>query len=223
MVFIQHLARFFDIQVIRRGFVPRQGGNPIQISRGNSVFRRGRIHPREPLQFAQRFFLCFLGKIFLFDFFAVFFRFDRVFIRLAQFLLNGLELLTQVVFALAFIDIILDFGLDFIAQFENFLLVIDHARQFLQARFDINAVKYFLFFFNGRIDNRGNQIRQRAGFGNGFGHWPEFRRQKGRKFENPVKQNQQIGNQRLAFDILYFCVLNNLNPRLLVGLAFHQL
>jgi len=222
MIFIQDFARRDDIQIIRRGFMPRQRRDPVEIGGGNRVFRRRRMHARKPLQFAQRLFFGFLRQIFLFNFFAVLVRLHRIFVAFPQLLADGLELLAQIIFPLVFVDVVLDLRLNLIAQLQHFHLVIHHFGKFFQAQLDVGRVQHFLFLLHRRINNRRNQIGQRSRFADGLGHRAELRRQKRRKLQNPVKQRQQVRHQRFGFEILHFLFIDQPDARLLIRLPLYD-
>ena len=96
-------------------------------------------------------------------------------VGLAQLLFDGFQLLTQVVFALAFVDIVFHLGLNLIAQFKNFHLVIHHAGQFLETLFDIGKIQHLLFFFHRCVDDRRDQVSKRSRLRDGLGHGTELR------------------------------------------------
>ena len=111
------------------------------------------MHAGQTFQFSKSFFFRFFRQIFLFDFFAVFIRLYRIFICFAQLLLDGLHLLAQIIIPLAFVDVVPDFGLNFIAQFQNFHLVINQASQSFETLLHIGNIQHFLFFFHRRVDD----------------------------------------------------------------------
>ena len=83
------------------------------------VGRHGR-HARQAVQFLQGLFLHFFRHAGGFDLLPQFFDIALVFVLLAQFLLDGLHLLAQVVFALRLLHLVLHFGLDLVAQLLDF-------------------------------------------------------------------------------------------------------
>ena len=139
------------------------------------------MHSGKTLQFPQSLFFGFLRQVFLFDLFSVFVGFHRVFVGFTKFLFNRFELLPEVVFTLAFVDIVLDLGLDFIPQFKNIHLVVHHSCQFFEPLLHIDSVQDLLLFLYRCVDDRSNKIGQGARFRNGFGHGAELRRKKRRE------------------------------------------
>ncbi len=75
---------------------------------------------REAAQFLERFFLYFIGHAGVVDLLFQVIDIALAFILLAQFFLNGLHLLAQVVFALSLLHAILYFALDLVAQLLDF-------------------------------------------------------------------------------------------------------
>ena len=74
------------------------------------------------MQLLQRLLLHFLRHSRLFDFQAKLFGFLFLFVTLAEFLLDGFELFAQIEFALALRELPLHFGLDLLAQQQQFHL-----------------------------------------------------------------------------------------------------
>ncbi len=111
---------------------PGQHRQPLDVvARERVVGRHGR-HAGEARQFLQRLFLHVLGHAGVVDLLAQLFDFALAFVLLAQFLLDGLHLLAQIVVALRLLHLVLDFVLDLGAQ----LLHLDLLGQMLVEQFE---------------------------------------------------------------------------------------
>ena len=92
----------------------------------------------------QRLFLDFVGHAGCFDLLPQFFGIARGLVLLAQFLLDGLHLLAQVVLALRLLHAVLHFALDLVAQLLDFQLLRQVLVDLLQANVDIGGLQHFL-------------------------------------------------------------------------------
>ena len=113
MVLIQNLFGLFQIQHILRRVVPRHIDEPIQIGARNRRLRRERCHFGQTFNF---FFCRFFGlrrQTVLFNFYAQGIQFLLEIIFLAEFLLNRLHLLVQIIFFLVLFNLGADLGVDF--------------------------------------------------------------------------------------------------------------
>ena len=82
------------------------------------------MHPGQAFQFPIGFLAGLFGKVLCLDFSPVLINFNRGLIFISQFFFNGFLLLAQIILALALVHITLDLALNFIAQFQDFELVI---------------------------------------------------------------------------------------------------
>ncbi len=163
MVRVQNFFSRFQIQMVLGVFVPGQRYHPVEVGQRHGVFRRRRVHPGEALELPVRLFLRFLGQVFFLDFGPVFLHFAAGFVNFAQFLLNGLELLAEVVLPLVLLHVPLDLGLDFVADLQDLDLVVDQLGHLFEALLYIHNLEDFLFFGCIGIDRGGDHVGQDAG------------------------------------------------------------
>ena len=88
-----------------------------------------------------------LGQLFFFDLGPVFLELDGGLIGLPKLLLDGLELLAQVVLPLPLVHVSLDLGLNLVAQLQNFQLMMKQLGNRLEAFGGILYLQNLLFFF----------------------------------------------------------------------------
>ena len=110
------------------------------------------MHLGEPVELALRFLDSLFRQSAFVDFGAVLVDLHPTLFGLAQFLLDGFELLAQVIFTLALVHIAFDLGLNLVAQFQNAELVIDQPGNDLQAFRGILCLQDLLFFPGAGID-----------------------------------------------------------------------
>ena len=120
MIGIENFFCFGNIYFTARGLRPRQHGKPLHIIPRNSIVRGHRGHACEPAQFFESFFLNFVRHSCRFNLLPQLFCVALAFVLLAQFLLDGLHLLAQIVFALTLLDSVLHFRLNFVSQLLDF-------------------------------------------------------------------------------------------------------
>ena len=111
------------------------------------------------------------------------------FVLFAQFFLNGLHLLAQVVLTLRLLDAILHFALDLVPQ----LLDLEFLRQvlvdLLQPHVDVESLERVLLIRRRkRWQRRGNEVHQPAGLVDIHGHRGEFVRKSRRTGYNLLEQ-----------------------------------
>ena len=109
VVFLQHAARAFEVQVVRRGLAPGQVENPLHIRTAHADFRRAGGHAAEPLQLLLGLLARLIIERGLFQALAQVLHIGSVLV--AKLGLNGLDLLAQVIVLLVFLNLLLDAGL----------------------------------------------------------------------------------------------------------------
>ena len=108
-----------EVEQVRRLLAPRQRDEPVEIGPRDRVLGgRGR-HLAEPVELSQRFLLRLLGHLRRLDLLAELIELPGAVVGLAELLLDGLQLLAQVVLALALAHLGLHLRLDLRAQLED--------------------------------------------------------------------------------------------------------
>ncbi len=190
---IQNFFRFGDVHFAAGSFRPRQHRQPLDVVPGNRIVRRHGGHARQSAQFFQRFFLDLVRHAGIFDFLPQFFGIARAFILLAQFLLNGLHLLAQVVLPLRLLHSVLHLRLDLVAELLHLQLFRQMLVNLLQAHSNIGRLERVLLIGGGeRRQRRGNEIDQAARLLDVHRHGGKLIRECRRPRNNLLKQGQHV-------------------------------
>src|SRR5271157_5766414 len=120
VVLVQDFVRFHDVDFRAAGRLgPGQGGHPFEIGARAHIFGGSGGHFGEAFELAVALLLGFRGHAGFFHFRAQLFDFGLRVVDVAEFLLNGLHLLAQQVFALVLADLFLNLLVDLAAEFED--------------------------------------------------------------------------------------------------------
>ena len=137
MVRVENLFGLRNLDFLPRRFRPRQHRQPLDVVARQGIIGGHGRHARKAAQFFQRLFLDFVGHAGFFDFLLQVFDVALAFVLLAQFLLDGLHLLAQVVLALRLLHAILHFALNLVAQLLDFEFLRQVLVDFFQTDVDI--------------------------------------------------------------------------------------
>ena len=144
VVGIEDLLGFQNVHFHARRFLPRQHRQPLDVVAREAVVGGHRRHARQPAQFLQGLFLHVVGHARRFNLLPQLLGVARGFVLLAQFLLDGLHLLAQVVLALRLLHAVLHFALDLVAQLLNFQLLGQVLVDLLQAHMNVGRLQHVL-------------------------------------------------------------------------------
>ena len=163
MVGVEDLARVGDVEVVLGRHAPRQLDDPLQVGADDAVLGGGGRQALEPPQLALGLLSGLLGQLGRLDPLAQLVDLGLLLVRLAELLLDRLELLAQVVLALALLDPRLDLGLDLGAELDHLELAGEDLREAAQAPADIDLLEQLLLL-GGRDPQRpGDQMGERRG------------------------------------------------------------
>src|ERR1700674_3990069 len=165
VVGVENLFRLRDFNFSTRSLRPGQDGQPLDIVSRDRIIRRHRRHARQASEFLQRFFLHFIGHARGFDFLFWFFGVTLAFVLLAQFFLDRLHLLAQVILALRLLHTILHFRLDLVPQLLHFQFFGQVLIDFSQPHADIARLQRLLLVGRReRGERRGDKVDQASRF-----------------------------------------------------------
>ena len=175
VVLVEDVLGLGDVDLGAGALGPGQNGEPFDVVAGERVVGRHGRHARQARQFLERFLLHVLGHAGIVDLLAQLFDLALALVLLAQFLLDGLHLLAQVVVALRLLHLVLHFVLDLGAQ----LLHLDFLGQMLVEQFeagvDARSLEQFLLLVRGQERQRGgDEVHQAAGLVDIGGDGPQF-------------------------------------------------
>ncbi len=129
MVLVEHLPGAGQVDHVRGGFVPRQFEDEVEIGARHLVIGRGRRQALQPAQLALGFLADVVGQVGLGQPAAQLVHLGLLRVLLAQFFLNGLQLLAQHVLALLLAHLGLGRRADLLAQLQHLDLVVEIAVQ----------------------------------------------------------------------------------------------
>ena len=203
VVGIEDFLGFQNVDFATGGLRPRQRRQPLHVVAGDGIIRRHRRHAGQPAQFFQRFFLDFIRHAGVFNLLLQFFGVARAFILLAQFFLDGLHLLAQVVLALRLLHPVLHFGLDLVAQLLDFELLRQMLVDFFQTHPDVGGFERVLLVGGReRRQRRGDEIHQPARLVDVHGDGRKFIRQSRRAGHDLLEQSKNVALQRFHLGAL---------------------
>ncbi len=119
VILVQNLARARDVEFAFDAGLPRQFAQQLQVRAYDVIIRSRRRQSFQPVQLPPGLLLRFLGQAGLFQTFAQQIDFGLFRAALAEFLLNGAQLLAQEILALLLAHLVLHVASDLAAQFEH--------------------------------------------------------------------------------------------------------
>ena len=200
VIFVQDLGGALHVDLRAGGNGPRQARHPFQVGAGHAVFgRRGR-HARQPVEFAQGLGLDVFGHAGGFQFRAQFLDIAVGVVAFAEFLLDGLQLLAQVEFALVLRQLSLHLRLDSAAQFHQFEFARQVAVDFAEPRLAVELLQQVLALgVSQEGQGAGNVIGQPPGFGDVGGVDGELVGEVGRRRDNLLEERHHVLAQGFDF------------------------
>ncbi len=167
MIQVENLLRLGDVHFAAGGLGPRQYRQPLDVvARERVVGGHGR-HPRKPVELLGSLLLHLCRHACGFDLLPQLLDILLALVQLADFLLDGLQLFAQVVIALRLLHLVLDFGLDLVAQLLDFGFLGQMLVDALHAQHHVGRLQQFLLVGGGQERQRGsNEIDQAPGIFN---------------------------------------------------------
>ncbi len=198
VILIQDLFRLQNVDLAGSSLRPWQHCQPLHVIPRQAVVRRHRIHPVQPAKLLQGVFFHVLRHARVFNLLP---QLGDVFLRIvlvAQFLLDRLHLLTQVVVALRLLYRVLHLALDLVPQSLNVQFLRQVLVQSLQAAGNTRRLKQLLLLGGGQKRQvRRNKVRQPPRFFNIDRDCLEVVRQRRRRRHNLLKLARDVPLQCL--------------------------
>ncbi len=209
MVLVKNLPGLVDVDLGGRAPGPRQHRQPLDVVAGERVVGGHGRHASEPRELLEGIFFHVIGHTGGFDLLAHIFDVALALVLLAQLLLNGLELLAQIVVALRLLHLILHLGLNLGAQLLHLDLLGQMLIQQLQSGSDAGRLQQLLLVVGGQEGQRGgHKIHQAAGFLDIRGDGPQFIGERLRIVDDLLELADHVAHQsfragrRLRFHVL---------------------
>ena len=149
VVLIEELLRLEDVDLAGAGLRPRQHGQPLDVVAGERVVGRRRVHAAEAGKLLERVHLDLFGHAGGLDLGLEVGDVLLGVVEVAEFLLNRLQLLAQIVVALRLLHGILDLVLDLVAELLDFELLGEVFVDALQAGGDVGGFEELLLVGGG--------------------------------------------------------------------------
>ena len=164
VVAVQNCARLFKVDVYLLEVVPGQIQNPVHIVAHNRVFRRRGRHAAQLSGFGERLFARFFRHVPGLELLLYFVNFGLGVVIAPHFLVDGLDLLIEVIFALVALHLHLDAVLDALFNRGKGHLALQKLIGKLKALGGVVDLKGFLLFAVINLEVRDDGIGQRADF-----------------------------------------------------------
>ena len=202
MVVVQHRAGAGEIQAVRGLLGPRQGHQPVEIGARHRVLRGGRRHLGEPVQLAEGLLRGLLGHAGRLDLLPQLVQLLDGVVPLSQLLLDGLELLAQVVLALALADLGLDLRLDLRPEGQDLGLLGQRGHQPLEPRPHLERLQELLLHVESERGQRGGDgVSQAAGLGHALDQAGQLVGKRRRERHHLLEQGGGAARERLRFQV----------------------
>ena len=150
MIGIENFLGLGDLDFLPRSFLPGEDGEPLDVVAGDGIIGGHGRHAGKAAEFFERFFFYVVGHAGGFDFLLEIFGVALAFVLLAQFFLDGLHLLAQVILALRLLDAVLNFRLDLVAQLLHFELFGEMLIDFFEAHAHVGGFERVLLVGGGK-------------------------------------------------------------------------
>jgi len=163
VVLVENLSGALEVEVILALGLPGQGDDPLEVGADDAVLGGGARQALEPSQLAIGGLACLLGQVGGLDALAQLLHLGLVGVRLAQLLLNRLQLLAQDELALALVELRLNLRLDLRLQLAHVDLAGEDARERAQALGDTGLLEQLLALGHGQpVQIGGDEVGEHA-------------------------------------------------------------
>ena len=197
VILVQNLLGLANVDLRARALGPRQHRQPLDVVAGERVVGGHGRHARQARQLLQGLLLHVLGHAGGVDLLAQLLDLALALVLLAQLLLDGLELLAQIVVALRLLHLVLHLGLDLGAQLLHLDLLGQMLVQQLQPRRDAGRLQQLLLVVGGQEGQRGgDKIHQPARLLDVGGNRPQLVGERRRLGDDLLELRDHVAHQR---------------------------
>ena len=152
-----------DVEVVLGGHAPGQLDQPLEVGADDAVLGGRRRQALEASQLALGLLAGVLGKVRRLDPLPQLVDLGLLLVGLAELLLDRLQLLAQVVLALALLDLRLDLRLDLGAELDHLQLAGQDLREAAQPPADVHLLEQLLLLLGRDPKRAGDQVGERGG------------------------------------------------------------
>ncbi len=157
-----------------------------EVGARDRVFGRRRLHDLEPFELLERDLFAIGGHLGRCDLLAEIVQIPARFVDLAQFFLDGLELLAQDVLALVPPHLLLHLGVDLFAHLEHLVLARQELQHAAQARLEVEDLQDFLLLVDLHVEVGGDEIGELARLADTVEQRGRFLGKLGHQFDDPL-------------------------------------
>ena len=162
VIFVQNFFGALQVAALARLLVPRHRDQPVEVIARDGGLGRHRRHRFEALQLLDGLFLDILGHLRLFDLLLQFVGLVALLVLAAQFLLDRLHLLVEVVLLLRLLHLLLDARLDAAIDLELVHLDFEDPGDAIETFDGRDDLEQVLLFVHANQQVGGNRVRQLA-------------------------------------------------------------
>ncbi len=224
VVAVELLAGVLDVQVVVGLLRPGQVGDPLQVGARDRVLGRSGGDALEAVQLLVGDLLHLGRQAELLDPLAQLVQLLLLLAQLAQLLLDGLELLAQVVLALGLGHLALDLRIDLRAELEDLALAVQKLEDELHPLLQVDRLEDLLLLLDRDVHVGRDQVGQVARLGDALHQLGGGRRQLGHHLDDLAGELLQVDPESLDLHfLLRRLVLDRLDAGLEVRVLLHQL
>ncbi len=221
VVLVQDPAGVFDVQVVRCGHLPGQAHHQVQVGLDDAVLRGLDGHASHAVQLPESLLFGLLGHAGRLDALLQLADLRGLLVLLAQLLLDGLELLSQIELPLHPLHLALGLGLDLAAQLHDLHLLVQELDQEQELVLDAVQLQDLLGVLDAQADAAGHQVGQLAGVLHVGGHHRQLVRHAAVQLHQPLEEVLDRSGQGLGLQVLFHLLRQDLHSGPQVGLLLH--
>ena len=223
VVGVEDLPGVLDVEVVLGPLGPGKVGDPVEVGAGHGVLGAGRGDGLEAVELLVGDLLHVGRETGLLEPFAQLVELLLLLAQLAQLLLDGLELLAQVVLALGLRHLALHGAVDLVGELEDLPLAVEQLEHELHARLEVDGLEDLLLLLDGHVDVGGDEVGEVPGMGDRVDELGGRRGQLRHQLDDLAGQLLQIDGQGLDLDLVdRGLVLDRLDTGLEVRRLLHQ-
>ncbi len=163
VVLVEDLLGQVDVLDLFRRLLPGDGDEPFDVIAGDGRFRGDAGHRFQALELLDGLFLGVLRHARLFDLLAELLDLVRAVVLPAQLVVDGLDLLVEVILFLRTLHLLLDLGVDALVDVDLLDLDLQEVLQLLQALVRRGRLQELLLLGRGDEDVRGQRVGEAVG------------------------------------------------------------
>ena len=224
VVGVQDLPGVADVEVVVGPLAPGKVSDPVEVGAGDRVLGAGGGDGLQPVELLLGHLLHLGRQAGLLEPLGQLIELLLLLAQLAQLLLDGLELLAQVVLALRLRHLALHGGVDLVGELEDLPLAVEELEHELHAGLEVHRLQDLLLLLDGDVDVGGDEVGQVPRVGDRLHQLRGGGRELGHELDHLARQLLQVDGEGLDLDVVgRGLLLHRVDPGLQVGGLLHQL